>query len=73
MKTSPEISIIVPVRDEAANLDALIQAGDLASVPVEPFGGAYRLDFEHRTVVSTTQPNRLRLHHAPDGSITSLR
>ncbi len=26
MKTSPEISIIVPVRDEAANLDALIQA-----------------------------------------------
>lgn len=53
--------------------DILIQAGDLAAVPVEPFSGAYRLDSERGTVVSTTHPNRLRLHHAPDGSITSLR
>jgi hypothetical protein len=53
--------------------EALIQAGDLAALPVEPFGGAYRLDAERGTVVSTTQLNRLRLHHAPDASITSLR
>ena len=53
--------------------DALIQAGDLAAVPVEPFGGAYRLDFERGEVVSTTHPHRLRLHYAPDGSISSLR
>jgi hypothetical protein len=54
-------------------LDALIHAGHLAALPVEPFGGAYRLDAEHGTVVSTTHPNRLRLHHAPDGLITSLK
>lgn len=53
--------------------ESLIQAGDLAALPVEPFGGAYRLDSEHGTVSSTTHPNRLRLHHAPDGSITSLQ
>lgn len=53
--------------------NALIQAGDLAAVPVEPFGGAYRLDSEHGTVASTTHPQRMRLHHAPDGSITSLK
>lgn len=53
--------------------DALIDAGDLTALPVEPFGGGYRLDFEHGTVVSTTHPNRLRLHHAPDGVITSLK
>jgi len=53
--------------------DALIQAGDLAALPIEPFGGTYRIDIEHGTVVSTTHPHRLRLHHAPDGSITSLR
>ena len=53
--------------------EALIQAGDLAACPVEPFGGAYRLDAKRGTVVSTTHPTRLRLHHAPDGSITSLR
>jgi hypothetical protein len=53
--------------------EALIQTGDLAALPVEPFGGAYRLDAERGTVVSTTHPNRLRLHHAPDGLITSLR
>lgn len=54
-------------------LDALIHGGDLATRPVEPFGGAYRLDAERGTVVSTTHPIRLRLHHAPDGSITSLK
>ena len=53
--------------------ESLIQAGDLAALPVEPFGGAYRLDVERGTVISTTHPNRLRLHHAPDGSITSLQ
>jgi hypothetical protein len=53
--------------------NALIQAGDLATVPVEPFGGVYRLDSERGTVTSTTHPQRLRLHHAPDGSITRLR
>lgn len=52
---------------------ALIQAGDLESIPVEPFGGAYRLDSEHGTVASTTHPQRMRLHHAPDGSISSLK
>jgi hypothetical protein len=54
-------------------LDALIHGGDLTALPVEPFGGAYRLDSERGTVVSTTHPNRMHLHHAPDGSITSLR
>ncbi len=53
--------------------DELISAGDLAALPVEPFGGAYLLDVEHGTVVSTTHSSRMRLHHAPDGSITSLR
>lgn len=53
--------------------DAVIQAGDLVAVPVEPFGGAYRLDSKRGTVISTTHPQRLRLHHAPDGSITSLK
>jgi hypothetical protein len=53
--------------------DALIQAGDLTVLPVEPFGGSYRLDPKRGTVVSTTHPQRLRLYHAPDGSITSLR
>jgi hypothetical protein len=52
--------------------DDLIHSGDLAALPIEPFGGAYLLDVEQGTVVSTTHPNRLRLHHAPDGSITSL-
>jgi hypothetical protein len=52
--------------------DELISAGDLAAIPVEPFGGAYRLDAEHETVISTTHQNRLRLFHAPDGSMTSL-
>jgi hypothetical protein len=55
------------------SFDELIQAGDLASLPAEPFGGAYRLEAERGTVVSTTHPSRLRLYHAPDGSITSLR
>jgi hypothetical protein len=53
--------------------DEVIQAGDLATLPVEPFGGAYRLDAKHGTVTSTTHQNRMRLYHAPDGSITSLR
>jgi hypothetical protein len=53
--------------------DELIQAGDLATLPVEPFGGAYRLDAKQGMVVSTTRQTRMRLHHAPDGSITSLR
>jgi hypothetical protein len=53
--------------------DALIHAGDLAVLPVEPFGGVYRLDVEQGTVTSTTHQTRMRLHHAPDGSITSLR
>lgn len=53
--------------------DALIQAGDLAAVPVEPFGGAYRLDSERGMLASTTHPQRMRLHHAPDGSIISLK
>ncbi len=55
------------------SFDELIQAGDLAAIPVEPFGGAYRLNPEHGTVVSTTHQTRMRLHHALDGSITSLR
>ena len=53
--------------------DALIQAGDLAALPVEPFGGAYRLNSERETVISTTHPYRLRLHHAPDASVSTLR
>jgi hypothetical protein len=53
--------------------DALIQAGDLVALPVEPFGGAYRLDSERGTVASTTHQNRMRLYHAPNGSITSLK
>jgi hypothetical protein len=55
------------------SFDELIHAGDLAAIPVEPFGGVYRLDGEHGTVTSTTHQTRMRLHHAPDGSITSLR
>jgi len=55
------------------SFDELIQAGDLSALPVEPFGGAYWLDPEHRIVVSTTHQNRMRLHHAPDGSMTSLK
>ena len=54
------------------SFDELIDAGDLAAIPVEPFGGAYRLDAAHGTVVSTTHQNRMHLHHAPDGSISSL-
>jgi hypothetical protein len=54
-------------------LNDLIHAGDLAALPIEPFGGVYRLDAEHGMVASTTHPNRMRLYHAPDGSITSLR
>jgi hypothetical protein len=54
-------------------VEALIQAGDLAVIPVEPFGGVYRLDAEQGTVTSTTHQTRMRLHHAPDGSITRLR
>jgi hypothetical protein len=50
----------------------LIQAGDLMVLPVEPFGGAYHLDSENGTIVSTTHPQRMRLHHAPNGSIISL-
>ncbi len=53
--------------------DMLIQAGDLEFLPIEPFGGAYRLDAAHGTVVSTTHQNRMRLHHAPDGSMTNLK
>lgn len=53
-------------------LDDLVLNGDLPAIPVEPFGGAYRLDAEHGRVVSTTHPSRMHLHHAPDGSILSL-
>jgi len=51
---------------------ALIQAGDLMVLPVEPFGGAYHLDSENGTIVSRTHPQHMRLHHAPNGSIISL-
>lgn len=55
------------------SFDELIRTGDLAALPVEPFGGAYRLDAERGTVVSTTHSTRMHLHHAPDGAITSLK
>jgi hypothetical protein len=60
------------VRRGPDTFDELIGAGDLVAIPVEPFGGAYLLDAAQGTVISTTHQNRLRLFHAPDGSMTSL-
>ena len=54
-------------------LVTLVQSGDVPAIPSEPFGGAYRLDEERGAIVSTTHPDRMRLHHAPDGSLASLR
>lgn len=56
-----------------STLAELVRAGELAAIPVEPFGGAYRMDVQRGVVVSTTHPNRLRLHRAPDASLSTLR
>jgi hypothetical protein len=54
-------------------LAMLVRSGDLPAIPREPFGGAYHLDEERGVVMSTTHPERMRLHHAPDGSLASLQ
>jgi hypothetical protein len=48
-----------------SSLHELVRSGDLAVIPLEPFGGTYEWDTARESVVSSTHPNRLRLHHAP--------
>lgn len=45
------------------SLTALVQAGLLAALPLEPFGGEYRLDQWTGTVTSSTHPERLKTFH----------
>ena len=47
------------------SLSELVQAKLLSGIPTEPFGGEYRIDFDHGTVTSSTHPTRLRLHSPP--------
>lgn len=45
------------------SLAALVQAGLLAALPLEPFGGKYRYDPMTGTVTSSTHPERLKTFH----------
>jgi hypothetical protein len=45
------------------SLTALVQAGLFATLPLEPFGGEYRLDQWTGTVTSSTHPERLKTFH----------
>lgn len=54
------------------SLEQLLETRVLADLPVEPFGGVYRWDAESERVVSTTHPTRLRLHRAPDATLSML-
>lgn len=55
-----------------SSLNELVRSGELGAVPVEPFGGTYIFDAERQRVVSSTHPQRLRLHHAPDATLVRL-
>ncbi len=48
-----------------SSLHELVRSGELVVIPSEPFGGTYEWDAARESVVSSTHPNRLRLHHAP--------
>ncbi len=48
------------------SLEQLVEGRILAFLPVEPFGGSYRLDAATSRVVSSTHPHGLRLYR-PDG------
>ncbi|MCP9470498.1 MAG: hypothetical protein NNA31_10925 [Nitrospira sp.] len=45
------------------SLAALVQAGLLAALPLEPFGGEYHLDRQTGTITSSTHPERLKTFH----------
>lgn len=44
------------------SLQRLVEAGLLTAIPLEPFGGEYRLDPETGQVSSSTHPRRLRIY-----------
>jgi len=52
-----------------SRLGDLVQKGDLARIPSEPFGGEYRLDSNTGRVMSSTHPKRLHVHR-PGQSVT---
>lgn len=45
------------------SLTALVEAGVLSALPLEPFGGEYRLDRTTGAVTSSTHPERLKTFH----------
>ncbi|MCP9473592.1 MAG: hypothetical protein NNA30_12760 [Nitrospira sp.] len=45
------------------SLAALVQAGLLVALPLEPFGGEYHLDQWTGTITSSTHPERLKTFH----------
>lgn len=45
-----------------ASLTALVADGLLSDLPLEPFGGEYRLDLKTGTISSTTHPDRLHVY-----------
>lgn len=55
-----------------ASVQELVRAGLLVSIPVEPFGGTYVIDPAHQSATSSTRPQRMHLHRAPDGAIARL-
>lgn len=55
-----------------ATLQALVNEGILPGLPVEPFGGEYRLDSTTGSVSSSTHPDRLRTFFKPKQAPSAL-
>lgn len=68
---------VLRYRDRAGQvpfqLSELVRSGELAAIPTEPFGGTYQWDPERESIISTTHPSRLRLHHAPNTVFSALK
>lgn len=47
-------------------LAELVRSGDIETIPIEPFGGTYRIDAARELVVNSTHPHRMHLHRAAD-------
>ncbi|HEX7767888.1 MAG TPA: hypothetical protein VF443_14330 [Nitrospira sp.] len=55
-----------------SSLHELVKTRLLPSIPAEPFGGSYQYDVNRQRVISSTHPQRMHLHRAPDATLARL-
>jgi len=55
-----------------ASLQELVRNRLIPSLPAEPFGGTYSYDPDRQRMISSTHPQRMHLHRAPDATLARL-